>query len=204
MRIVHRLAHAGHVAGHARGGFIVGDEHGLVSMRLVGLELLREDLDGDALAPRHVNDVDLEAHAGAHVGPQQRELAEAGDQHLVAGRQGVGHGGFPAAGARCREQEDLRLVGLEHLLHVGEERQGEGGKVRRALVFHRNVHREADRLRNVGRARNEEAAVSWHRVSPLCFVVLCSPWAGGGKLKTPGKPAFRHPLGWDFYHLFRL
>ena len=172
MRIIHGLAHASDIVGHAGGSLIVRDEHGLVRMRLVGLQLLREDLDGDTLAPRHVDDVDLEAHAGAHVGPQQRELAEAGDQHLVAGRERVGHGGFPAAGARCREQEDLCRFGLEHLLHVGEERQGEGRKIRRALVFHRNVHREADGLGHVGGARNEEAASSWQFLSPMCFVLM--------------------------------
>ena len=135
MRAIHRLAHAGHIAGDTGGGFIVGDEHDLVGMRLVGLELLGKNFDGNALAPRHIDHVDLEAHALAHVSPQQRELAEAGDQHLVAGRQRVGHGGFPAAGARCREQEDLRHFGLEDLLHVGAERQGDGGTIRRTLVF---------------------------------------------------------------------
>ena len=107
VRGIHRAAHGGHVARHAGRGFIVRHQHGLVAVGGVGLQLVGENLDRDALAPRNVDDVHLEAHPLAHVDPEQRELAEARDQHLVSGRQRVDHRGFPAARAGCGKQEHL-------------------------------------------------------------------------------------------------
>ena len=180
---IHRLAHAGNIARHTGGGLVMRHQHGLVAVGGVGLELLGEDLDGHALAPGHVHHVDLEAHARAHVGPEQRELAEAGDQHLVARGQRVEHRGFPAAGAGGREQEDLAGAGLEDLLHVLEQRQGEGGQVRGALVFHGNVHGQAHGLRYIGRPRNEKSTKSRHLLSPI-FHCVRSFMDGWGELEN--------------------
>ena len=162
--IVEGPAHARDIAGDTGRGFIVGDEDRLVSMRLIGLELLGEDFDRSALAPRHIDDIGIKPVADAHVGPQQRELAEAGDQHLVAGIERVGHGRFPAARARRRKQENLAAGGLEDFLQVLEQWQREGRKIRSALVLHGDVHGKAHGLRNIGRPRNEQSLDARHDV----------------------------------------
>ncbi len=46
LRVVHRLPYARNVAGDPGRGFIVRDENGLDRVRLVGLQLLGEDVDG--------------------------------------------------------------------------------------------------------------------------------------------------------------
>ncbi len=154
LELVEDAAHAGDVGAHAGRGLVVRDQHGLDRMRLVGFEAGAILIERHALAPFRVDGVDGEAEALAQVDPEQRELAEHRRQHLVAGRQRVGDGGFPAAGAGAGEDDDLARFGLKDLLQVGEERQRELREVRRAVILQRDVHRLADAERHVGRAGN--------------------------------------------------
>ena len=125
----------------------MGDQHRLDGFVGVVGQNLREALDRRTLAPLDVDLDHVQAHALAHVDPEVGELADAGREHLVAGRERVGQAGFPAAGAGAREQEHLAGRGLEHLLQVGEQRQRELGEVRGAHVLHRQVERAPHRDR---------------------------------------------------------
>jgi hypothetical protein len=138
----------------------VADQHRLDLVRLVGGEPLGIALDRRTLAPLDVDDFGVQALALAEIDPQVGELPDAGGEHLVAGGERVGDCRLPAAGARGREEEDLAGAGLEDLLQVLEQAEGEGGKVGRPLILQRDVHGEADRIRHVGRAGNEEGVAS--------------------------------------------
>jgi len=54
----------------------------------------------------------------------------------------------------------------EHLLQIFEQRQRELRKIRRAMVFQRDIHRLADAERHVGRARNGQPLEPWHELAP--------------------------------------
>ncbi|MEY9768192.1 hypothetical protein ABIA14_000469 [Sinorhizobium fredii] len=157
---VERGAHRGDIRRHAGRGFIMRHEDGLDLVRLVGGEPLGVELDRHAGAPFPVEAIDLEAEALGHVDPEMRELAEAAHQHLVAGGEHIGHRRFPGAGAGRGIDEDAAVPVLEDLLDVGEKRQGQLRKARGAHVFHRQVHRLANLLGNVGGAWNEEMVVA--------------------------------------------
>ena len=166
---IERAAHAGDIAGHAGCRLVVGGEHRLDLMVRIGGQDVLETLDRYALAPLNVDHFDIEALTLAEIDPEMGELAEAGDQHLVARRQRVGHGRFPAAGARGGKEEDLAAFRLEDLLEIGEERQRELGQVGRPLVFHRNVDCAAHALGDVGGPRNEESRGADKATSHLGF-----------------------------------
>ena len=95
--VVERLAHAGNVAGDAGRGLVVRGEHGLDLVVLIGGEDLGVLLDRHALAPLLVENLHVEAETLGHVDPQQRELAEAAHQNLVAAVQRVGDRRLPGA-----------------------------------------------------------------------------------------------------------
>ena len=162
---VERLAHAGDVAGDAGRRLVVGGEDGLDLVALVLGEDVGVLLERHARAPLFVAEHDLEAEALGHVDPEQRELAEAAHQNLVAGVERVRDGRFPGAGARRREDEDAAVLHLEDLLQIFEDRQRELREFGRAHVLHADVHRRADGLGNVGRAGNEEMRLTIMMVS---------------------------------------
>ena len=83
--VVERAAHGGDVAGDAGGGLVVGKEHRLDLMTLVGRERLLVPLDRGALSPLGVEHVHLESEALRHVDPEMAEHAEPGGEHLVSG-----------------------------------------------------------------------------------------------------------------------
>ena len=116
--VVQRLPDPGHVAGDAGGGLVVGEEHGLDLVRLVGREGLLVALDRRALTPLGVEHVDLEAEPLGHVDPEMAEHAEARREHPVARAKGVGERGLPRARAAGREDVGLAGRGLEDLLEV--------------------------------------------------------------------------------------
>jgi hypothetical protein len=166
MRVIERMAHTGDITCDTRRRLIVGDEHGLDLVMMVGLEVGGKDIYRHAFTPGHVDHLDLEAQTDAHIDPQMRELAEARGENLVAGRQRVGEGGFPATSAGGREEESLAGLRLEDLLHIFEQRQSELREVGRALVLHRDIHRPAHSVRHIGGSRNEQSANAWHGVLP--------------------------------------
>ena len=98
--VVQRLAHPGDVAGDAGGGLVVGEEHRLDLVRLVGRERLLVALDRRALAPLGVEHVDLEAQPLGHVDPEMAEHAEARREHPVARARGCWRARPPRR--RCR------------------------------------------------------------------------------------------------------
>ena len=60
--------------------------------------------------------------------------------------------------------------GAESVLQIFKKRLGEAGKVRRAVVLQRNIHRLTDFEWHVGRAGHGQCFVSDHdvlRLSPL-------------------------------------
>ena len=107
LALVQRLADARDVAGDAGRGLVVGEEHRLDLVTLVGRERLAVALDRRALAPLGVEHLDLEAEPLGHVDPEMAEHAEAGGEHLVARRERVGQRRLPGAGAARREDERL-------------------------------------------------------------------------------------------------
>src|SRR3974377_174273 len=115
IELVENLAHADDVGRYTRRRLVVRDEHGLDLMLLVRGQAPPVLIERHALAPFDVYGVDVEAKALAEIDPKQRELAKHGSQHLVAGRQRIGDGRFPAAGARARKNEDLAVLGLKDL-----------------------------------------------------------------------------------------
>ena len=82
---IERLAHAGDIAGHAGGGFVVANENGLDLSLFVRRELLRENIDRNALAPFDLDRIDHKLVTIAEIRPQVRELAEDRNQHMIAG-----------------------------------------------------------------------------------------------------------------------
>ena len=86
-----------------------------------------------ATAPIARNEVDVELELLRDAAPQHGELAGLGHQHLVAGRQHVDDRGLPGAGAG-RGEDDHGLLGAEHPLHRGQDREAELGELRTAMV----------------------------------------------------------------------
>ena len=89
LRVVERAAHARDVAGDAGRRLVVGEQHRLDLVGLVGSQCLVVPLDRSALAPLGVENVDLETEPLGHVDPQMAEHAEARREHPVAGRQRI-------------------------------------------------------------------------------------------------------------------
>jgi hypothetical protein len=56
----------------------------------------------------------------------------------------------------------LAALGLEDLFQIAKERQRELRKVRRAMIFQRNVHGLPNPERHIRRAGDCEALQSWH------------------------------------------
>ena len=150
-----RFCSGSHRASGLGGGLVVARQHGFDGVGLVFGEEARVILKRNALAPFHVDHLDIEIVPLAEVDPEVRELSKARCQDLVARRKGVGDRSFPTAGARGREKENLPGFGLEHLLQVFKERQGKGRKIRSSLILHRHVDCTAQALGNVRGSRNE-------------------------------------------------
>ena len=102
--------------------------------------------------------------APAEIGPQMRKLPEHRAQHLVARRQRVGDGRFPAGRSRTGKNEDLAPAGLEHFLEIGKQGQGEFGKIGSPLVLELDGHGLAHPFGDVGRARNKQSGISGFHV----------------------------------------
>jgi hypothetical protein len=153
---VHLAPHGRDVRGDAGRGLVMGDEDGLDLAVAVAAETAAEFRRGAGRAPGHVDDLDLKAHAFRHLGPERREGAVPRHQHLVAGRQRVGDRRFPGRRARARDQRDARRRAAEDGGHVAQERAHERGEFGRAVVRHRDRHRAADALGQVGGAGDEE------------------------------------------------
>ena len=138
---IERLAHASDVTCDAGRRFVLRDEHGLDFVALILGKDVGILLDGNANAPLFIANFDFEAETLGHIDPEQRELAEAAHQNLVADGKSVLDCRFPSARAGRGENENATVLHLEDLLQVLEHRQRELRKFRRAHVFHRKIHR---------------------------------------------------------------
>ena len=67
---IERLAHAGDIAGHAGRGLVVANQNRLDLVRFVVGELLRKNIDRDALAPFTLDGIDHKLVPIAEIGPQ--------------------------------------------------------------------------------------------------------------------------------------
>ena len=148
-------AHGGDIAGDAGRRLVMHDHHALDLVVLVGAKRLLDALGIGAGAPLLLLDDDLEPVTAGELDPQMAELAEAGGEQLVAGRQGIGQRGFPGAGAARREDDDLAVPGLEDLLQVFVERQRQLGKIGGTMVLHGDMHGAQDAVGHIGRPRHE-------------------------------------------------
>ena len=144
------------IADDARGCLVMGDEHSLDRVILVGTQPRLEPVGRGAGAPGALQNLDIQPVAFAKVDPPVREHAVAGHQHFVAGRQRVGHCRLPAASAAGRKGDDLPLGRLEDRLEVVQQRAEEIHKVGRAMVGCRHRHRHPQAVGHIGRARNED------------------------------------------------
>jgi len=161
-RVVENAAHGGKVARDPGRRFVMRDQHHLDRMGFVGLQDLGVALERDTLPPRRLDQFDVHAVPPAEFRPQMTELAEACLQHGVAGRQGIRHGGFPAATAGRREDENLAAFGLEDALQIGQQRFGELREIAGAVILERYVHCASDALGDVGGSRDEQEISSRH------------------------------------------
>ena len=125
-------------------------------MRLVGAEDLLNLLRRSALAPLDVDRLHVESQPLHHVDPEVAELAVAERQNLVAGRESIAQGCFPAAGSAGGEDERLPVFGLEDLAQLGEEPERQLGEDRGAVILHRDVHRAQDPIGRIGRTGDEK------------------------------------------------
>ena len=107
----------------------------------------------DAMAPIAGQEFDGEAQPLGELVPQRREVTGLGHQHAVARRQRVDERRLPRAGSRRRIDDD-RAVGLEHLLHAGEDRLAERRELGAAMIDRRGVDRAQHAIRHVGRPGN--------------------------------------------------
>src|SRR5215469_13595894 len=162
IELVENVPHTGDVGRDTGRGFVVRDQHGFNLVLLVRCQTLPVLIEGHAFAPVDVDRVDLKTEALAEIDPQQRELTEHRSQHFVAGRQRVSDGRFPPTRSGTRKDEDLAGIGLEDLLQIGKEWLREQRKIRRAMIFKRNLHCLADTERHVREAGYREAFESWH------------------------------------------
>ena len=142
--------------------FVLRGEHGLDFVVLVLGEDIGVLLERNARAPLFIAKLDLETEALGHVDPEQRELAEAAHQNLVADGERVLDRRFPGARARRREDEYAAVLHLEDLLQILEHRQRELRKLGRAHVFHGKVHGHAHGVWNCRRAGDEKVRRNGH------------------------------------------
>ena len=148
---VHRFAHLVDARAAAGRRLVVDDADGLDFVRLVGAQLLLDQVGVGADAPVGRNDVGIEPELGRHLHPEHRELPGLAHQDLVAGRQRVGEAGFPGAGAGRRVDDDVRRR-LEQALDAGEHAVSELLELETAMVENLPRHRREDSLRHRRRA----------------------------------------------------
>ena len=166
LRAVHCLAHRGHIAGDARRGLVLANQHRLDLVLLVRGERGKVALDRRTLSPGSFQDLHVETEALAHVDPQVAELAEPRCQHLVAGVQAIGQSGFPAAGTGGGKNERSAAAGLEYRLQPRKAGPGELGEDRRPVIFHGNHHGTQHAVRNIGGAGDEQEITTSHVKTP--------------------------------------
>ena len=90
------------------------------------------------------------------------ELAEARDQHPVAGAQAVGQRRFPAAGAGGREDERRAGVVLKTGFRPARHSSVSCGNFGRAMVLHRHDHGAQHAVGHVGGTGDEETIAAGH------------------------------------------
>jgi hypothetical protein len=128
-------------------GLVVHDAHGLDGVRLVlaqvGLDLVRVGAD----APVGLDHLGAQAEAVHHLLPQHGELAGLDHQNAVAGRERVGEGSLPGAGAGRRVDDDV-AVRLEEGLDAGEDALAELLELRATVIEDLARHGGDDALRD--------------------------------------------------------
>ena len=167
-KIVKDAPHRSDIAGNTRCRLIVADEHTLDGVGAIGFEPAAIFRKRHALAPGHLDNVDIKTKALAEIDPEMGELAERCRQYLVARRKGVGDGRFPAAGARGRKDHHLTALSAKHLLEVGENWPHELRKIGGAMVLKRAVHGHAHLIGHIGGAGNGENSVAAGHRSLSC------------------------------------
>ena len=165
----HGLAHRTNIAEHTGCSFIVGDENRLDVVAGVGCQTFAEFFRGRPLAPGAFDDLDVEIVFPAEVDPAMGEHAVAGDQHLVAWRQGIGYGSFPAAGAAGRVNQDFAGLGLEHFLQVAQKGLNQSGHIGSAMVRGLNIHRGPQSVRDIGGPRDKNRVLTSHCRNTPCI-----------------------------------
>ncbi len=113
---IKRVANSRDIAPHARGGLVVHyhDRANLVCG--IGRQRFGNPLDRRGLAPLGLEQLHVEPEPHGHIGPEMTELPVAGRQRLIARRQRIREGRFPAAGAGAGKDKALARFGLEDLL----------------------------------------------------------------------------------------
>jgi len=154
-RVVERVPHGRDVAGDARRGLVVDDEHGADGSLSV-LHILRQTR-GDAGGVRRVppvprQNLDVEAQVAGEVSPFRSEEAVAPEEDPVAGGERVHEGGLPAAAGGGREDEDVRGVS-EHPFQSVEQPERHLAELGSAVVDAGPVHGLEYALGHGGRAR---------------------------------------------------
>ena len=182
-RGVERLANTCDVGRNAGCCFVMRREDRLDFVRGVFRENVGVLFERNTRAPLLVAKNDVEAHALSHVDPEQRELTEARHKNLVADSECIGDRGFPCARTRRRENENAPVLHFEDLLEIFKDRQSELRELRIAHVFHGQVHRHTNPVRDRRRAGNKEVRRNGHGVlSALRFSLISSPAVHSARL----------------------
>ena len=83
--VVERAPHRSDIRGNTGRGFVVGEQHRLDGMALIGSERFLVPLDRRAFTPLRLDYFDLKAEPLGHVYPEVTEHPEARGENLVAG-----------------------------------------------------------------------------------------------------------------------
>ena len=164
---IHRSTNSGNVATHTGSGFVVGNQDRLDVMARVGGENFPVAVGRRAAAPFAFDHLDIEIVTLAEIDPAVREHAVTGDQHLVTGRQRVGHGRFPTTGAAGREGDHFAIGGAEHLFAVAQDRREGFDEVGRTVVAGLDMHRAAQAVRDIGGAWDKNRVLIGHGAAPF-------------------------------------
>ena len=120
------------------------------------------------------NEFGIDAQSRSHVFPKAGEMPGFEHQNAVAGRQHIGKGGFPGAGARGGEKENMP-AGTENRLDTGKRTLAQSLEFRPAVVDRGAIHR-AENAVGDGRRTGDlqemppghSRGVRWHGAS-ICL-----------------------------------
>ena len=159
-------AYPRNIGAHPCRGFVMGGKNDFDLTLNIRTQCRLNLRNRGRLPPWHINDLDVQTVALAHINPAMAEHAKPRGKNSVTRTQCVGDGRLPPACA-CRGQQDHFALGhLQHAAHPRHGRLEHRAKGGTAVIKRGHITGFANALWDIGWPRNENWILKRHFVRP--------------------------------------